>query len=138
MKPVEVGEPFRVDMVAAKRVLRVDRSKLWRHRAGLIFEQFGGLIMIPLKIAGCILGTIAATWVWWKVTSSIAYYFCPLNMEGAAWLWMLEAVITVGASVTIAYNWSDIRSGTSRRMRTVRDGWNPDGLGHRIDRNRIP
>lgn len=46
---IESGEPFTVDVSAMTRKLVVDRRKVWKHRALLVWKNFGFIIEYPTK-----------------------------------------------------------------------------------------
>ena len=121
MEHVESGS-FRVDEEARARKMRLEKRKLWKHRAFLVVDQFGDFVFIPLAVVAAIILAICYIWMWVKGVAFLSHTFPKGSRFGVA----APATAIFGIIIHIGViSFGDlIWRALNERVAAIRKGWN--------------
>lgn len=115
LKPVEVGEPFRVDLKKMKEKQGWNMRKIWMHRAGLIWEHLLGTpVLIIINISMLLLIASLPYLYWKRVWDTMADRVFATVITDAGLLFFTGVVI-----LPIYQDWF------KPNLEKIKNNWNP-------------
>jgi hypothetical protein len=116
---VKVGE-FLVDDDARRRKMGSEWRKVLRHRAGLVWENFGGFVKWPAIVTACASVLVGYVFMWVRF---IHMATVKANCTPCAEAGLMVAIIV--AHILMLVFGKDVYNGLRRRFLNVKNGWNP-------------
>lgn len=119
---VKTGQ-FGVDMDKYREKTRAERRLVWKHRAGVLWREFGSFVVVPAKALGWLAYGAAVVYATWKV---VGRHTTDIQ-DHIGFTAIATIVLITVHGVIFAYR-DEICVELCFRYRNVVEGWNPPTL----------